>query len=118
MGTPGPLGLCKRCTHLSQELLEQVSAGQWPIHAAPLVFQDWWNAALADGWQARELEREIQTKNAVWYLVEAALPTPYGIGTDKSYAAICELRGELEKRDRALAIVWPYLEAWGFANGR
>jgi len=48
--------------------------GQWPTHAVPLVFQDWWNAALADGWQAQELEREIQTKNAFWYLLEVTCP--------------------------------------------
>lgn len=118
MGTPRPLGVCKRCTFLSQELLESVSVGHWPIHAVPLVFQDWWNAALADGRQARALEREIQTKNAVWYLLEATLPEPYGLGTDRTYAAICELRGELERRDRALETVWPYLEALGVSHDR
>ena len=118
MGTLGHLGVCKRCTSISQEILEQVTAGQWPIHAAPLVFQDWWHAALADGWQARELEREVQTKNAVWYLLEATLPTPYGLGTDRTSAAIWELRGELEKRDRALEAVWPYLEALAVSHDR
>jgi hypothetical protein len=118
VGTPGPLGVCKRCSFLSQEILEPVTLGQWPIHAAPLVFQDWWNAALADGWQARELHREIQTKNALWYLMDATMPTPYGIGNDRSYAALCELRGELERGDRALEIVWAYLEAWGLSHER
>ncbi len=117
MGTPQPLGACKRCSHLGQELLERVKAGQWPIHAAPLVFQDWWHAALADGWQARELEREVQTKNAVWYLLEATLPTSEGLGTDKAHAEICELRGEIERRDRALETVWLYLDALGVPRG-
>jgi len=111
--TPGPLGVCKRCSSLSQELLERVTVGQWPIHAVPLVFQDWWGLALSDGWQARELEREIQTKNALWYLIDATTPTPHGVANDRSFAALCELRGELELRDRSLETLWLYLEAWG-----
>jgi len=111
--TPGPLGVCKRCSSLSQELLERVTVGQWPIHAVPLVFQDWWGLAVADGWQARELEREIQTKNALWYLIDATTTTPHGVANDKSFAALCELRGELERRDRSLETLWLYLEAWG-----
>jgi hypothetical protein len=118
VGTLGPLGVCKRCTSISQEILEQVTVGQWPIHAAPLVFQDWWNAALADGWQARELQREVQTKNALWYLMDATMPTHYGIANDKSFAALCELRDDLERRDRALETVWVYLEAWGLSHER
>jgi hypothetical protein len=118
VGTPGPLGVCKRCSSVSQEILERVTGGQWPIYAAPLVFQDWWNAALADGWQARELQRETQTKNALWYLMDAGMPTPYGSANDRSYAALCELRGELERRDRALETVWVYLEAWGLSHER
>jgi hypothetical protein len=118
VGTRGPLGACKRCATLSQETLERVRVGNWPIHAAPLVFQDWWHAALADGSHAQELERQIQAKNVAWYLLEATLPTVGGLGTDVAYAKLCELRGELDRRASSLQAVWIYLEAMGVTHGR
>jgi len=39
-------------------------------------------------------------------------------GTDVAYAKLCELRGELDRRDSSLQAVWIYLEAMGVTHGR